>query len=214
MKLTSILAGSLALLSLTSCNGNCHSDNSAATQVDTAAIVIDNIMARRSIRQYTNQPVEREKLDKIVECGINAPSGMNSQPWIVRVVTDSAFINGTTEIYRRENAERVAADSTFKNMYRNATALICIASPLNGSGQLEAGLLGENMMLAAQALGLGSCCLGGPVNFLKENTEACQYLAKLDIPADYQLLYIIGVGYPAEKPEARPRDASKVKFIN
>jgi len=214
MKLTSILAGSLALLSITSCNNNCANNDATASQVDTAAIVIENIMARRSIRQYTDQPIARETLDKIVECGINAPSGMNSQPWIVRVVTDSAFIYGTTEIYKKENAERIAADPSFKNMYRNATALICIASPSNGTGQLEAGLLGENMILAAHALGLGTCCLGGPVNFLKENSEASTYLTQLDIPADYQLLYIIGIGYPAESPEARPRDASKVKFID
>ena len=48
-------------------------------------LVIETIMARRSVRMYKDMPVERCKLQKIVECGINAPSGMNKQPWQVRV---------------------------------------------------------------------------------------------------------------------------------
>lgn len=212
MKLSNLIIGGFILAAASSCSGNCDSP-AAPSQADSANIVIENIMARRSIRKYKEQPVEREKLEKIVECGINAPSGMNQQPWIVRVVTDSAYINGATEIYKKENAERVASDPDFKNMFRNAPALICIASPLDGSGQLDCGLLGENMILAAQALGLGTCCLGGPVHFLKSTEEAKPYLDYLEIPSDYQLLYIIAVGYPDENPVAKSRDTSKVKFL-
>ena len=50
--------------------------------------VINNIMARRSVRQYLDKPVEHELLEVVVRAGINAPSGMNRQPWIVRVVED------------------------------------------------------------------------------------------------------------------------------
>ncbi|MBR2084191.1 MAG: nitroreductase family protein, partial [Muribaculaceae bacterium] len=50
--------------------------------------VLSNIMARRSVRKYLDKPVEHEKLEVIVRAGINAPSGMNRQPWIVRVVED------------------------------------------------------------------------------------------------------------------------------
>ena len=50
--------------------------------------VLSSIMARRSIRKYLDKPVEHEKLEAIVKCGINAPSGMNRQPWVVRVVED------------------------------------------------------------------------------------------------------------------------------
>lgn len=211
MKLINLFAGSMAILFTASCGGNY--DNSNVSEVDSTGIVIENIMARRSVRKYKDTPVEREKLEKIVECGINAPSGMNQQPWIVRVVTDSAFINATTEIYKKENAERIASDPNFKNMYRNASALICIASPLDGSGQFDCGLLAENMMLAAQALKLGTCCLGGPAHFLKSNEEAKPYLDSLEIPSDYSLLYIIGIGYPDESPAAKSRDKSKVKFL-
>lgn len=82
-----------------------------------------------------------------------------------------------------------------------------------GGGELDAGLLGENMMLAAQSLGLGTCCLGGPVRFLLSNEKCKFFFDRLDIPADYKLNYILAIGYPDEQPAAKPRDASKVKYI-
>ncbi len=175
--------------------------------------VLSTIMARRSVRKYLDKPVEHEKLDVIVRAGINAPSGSNRQPWIVRVVEDQQLIDRVTQVFKQENAEQVQRDKNFKNMFRNAPNLICVCTPANGGGELDAGLLGENMMLAAQAMGLGTCCLGGPVRFLLSNEKARFFLDSLDIPADYKLLYIIGVGYPDEQPDAKPRDASKVKFI-
>ena len=175
--------------------------------------VLSNIMARRSIRKYLDKPVEHEKLEIIVKCGINAPSGVNRQPWIVRVVEDQKLIADVTEVFKQENPEQVARDKDFKNMFRNAPNLICVCTPANGGGELDAGLLGENMMLAAQSMGLGTCCLGGPVRFLLSNEKCKFFLDRLDIPADYKLNYILAIGYPDEQPDAKPRDASKVKYI-
>ena len=175
--------------------------------------VLSSIMARRSIRKYLDKPVEHEKLEVIVKCGINAPSGMNRQPWVVRVVEDQQLIADVTEVYKQENAEQVKRDKDFKNMFRNAPNLICVCTPANGGGEVDAGLLGENIMLAAQSMGLGTCCLGGPVRFLLSNEKCKFFLDRLDIPADYKLNYIIAIGYPDEQPDAKPRDASKVKFI-
>ena len=148
--------------------------------------VLSSIMARRSIRKYLDKPVEHEKLELIAE---------------------------VTEVYKQENAEQVKRDKDFKNMFRNAPNLICVCTPANGGGELDAGLLGENIMLAAQSLGLGTCCLGGPVRFLLSNEKCKFFLDRLDIPSDYKLNYIIAIGYPDEQPDAKPRDASKVKYI-
>ena len=175
--------------------------------------VLSNMMARRSVRKYLDTPVEHDKLALIARCGINAPSGMNRQPWVVRVVEDQRLIADVTEVYRQANAEQVKRDPGFKNMFRNAPNIICVCTPTDGSGQLDAGLLGENMMLAAQAMGLGTCCLGGPVRFITGNPQAKFFLDRLDIPQGYQLCYILAVGYPDEQPEAKPRDAEKVKFV-
>lgn len=174
--------------------------------------VIGTILSRRSIRQYKDTPVEHEKLATIVRCGINAPSGMNAQPWLVRVVENQAWIKGTTELYKKSNPDQVKRDPGFKTMFRNAPNVIVVCTP-KGRGAVDAGLMGENMMLAAQSLGLGTCCLGGPVRFLTSTPEAKPFLDQLDIPADHEICYILAVGYPDESPEAKPRDEKKVKYI-
>lgn len=191
--------------------GCTHQAESCAAVSD-SAVVTNTIMERRSVRKYLDRQVERAKLEAIVKCGINAPSGMNKQPWEVRVVDSEKFVAGISEIYRRKD-ERAAADPDFKNMFRNAPAVIFVASPADGSGQLDCGLLGQNMMLAAKAMGLGTCCLGGPIRFMKTDDEAAPYLESLGFTEGYELLYAIAVGYPDESPEAKPRDEGKVRFV-
>lgn len=175
--------------------------------------VIETIMARRSVRKYLDKPVEHSKLEVIAKCGINAPNGMNKQPWAIRIVESQDYIKEVTKIFVKANPEQAKRDPNFKNMFRNAPNIICIATPKGGDDGVNAGLLGENMILAAQSLGLGTCCLGGPVRFLQTNAEAKPYLDKLNIPEGYELNYIIAVGYPDETPEAKPRDTSKIEYI-
>ena len=95
---------------------------------------LSNIMARRSVRKYLDKPVEHEKLEVIVRAGINAPSGMNRQPWIIRVVEDQQLIADVNEVFKKENPDQVARDPNFKNMFRNAPNLICVCTPDDGRG--------------------------------------------------------------------------------
>ena len=157
--------------------------------------VLSSIMARRSVRKYLDKPVEHEKLETVALAGINAPSARNWQNWAVRIVEDQKLI------------------ADVKDKCRNAPNLICVCAPTSGNFDLDAGLLGQNMMLAAQSLGLGTCIQTGPVRFLTTDEKAKAFRESLDIPADYRLLYIIAIGYPDEKPDAKPRDASKIKYI-
>ena len=175
--------------------------------------VIENIMNRRSIRKYKGQSVEREKLQQIAECGVNAPNGMNRQEWEVRIVDSKEAIDSVTAVFTAANPEMVQRDENFKNMFRNAPAVIAIAVPEGDSG-LNAGLMAENMILAAQSLGLGTCCLGGPVAFLKTNPDAAWFLEGLKFSEGYDLCLMIAVGYPDETPEAKARDLDKIKFID
>ena len=81
------------------------------------------ILSRRSIRSYQPQPVEREKMEEIVKCGIYAPSALNRQSWEVRIVDNPEFINGVTELFKKENP--AAADNpNFKNMFVNAQSAV------------------------------------------------------------------------------------------
>lgn len=116
-----------------------------------------------------------------------------------------------TKIFAEANPEQ-AARPGFVNMFRNAPTVAFVAHKADaGMSQIDCGLLGENMMLAAQSLGIGTCCLGGPVRFL---TDSCpDFLKKLDFSEGYELLFAIAFGYPDESPAAKPRDESKVRFV-
>lgn len=178
--------------------------------------VIDAIMARRSIRHYNDSPVEREILQKIAECGINAPNAMNKQQWEIRIVDDKAFFDGATEIMKDVMPFMIKTDDPkFRNGFRNCSAAFFIACPEDGSGMLlqNVGLMSENICLAAQSLGLGTCVMGGPAMFLNNTPAAKPYLDRLNFSDGYILRTVIAVGYPDEQPEAKPRDISKIRFV-
>ena len=202
------------LLPLMACGGeNQQTQATAEVAQDSAKNqVVETIMTRRSIRQYKPEAVEREKMQTIVECGINAPNAMNRQPWEVRVVDNPDYINGVTELYKKANPQ-AAADSTFRNMFRNAPTVVFIGHDTKSeSSPFDCGLLAENMMLSAWSMGIGSCCLGSPARFMM-TPEAAEYLKKLNFSEGYELLYCIGFGYPDETPAAKPRETSKVQFV-
>lgn len=202
------------MLCLSSCGGQAQKAQPAAeSETDTTNQVIETIMARRSVRKYLPQPVNRDTMQVILDCGINAPNGQNKQSWAIRIVDNPEFINGLTEVYKKANP-KVAEDPNFRNMFRNAPTVVFIANDTAYDfSQVDCGLLGENMVLSAWSMGIGSCCLGGPIRFMKTDPGAAEYLKRLNIPEGYDLLYCIAFGYPDESPAAKPRDASKVMFV-
>lgn len=201
----------LAAMTLASCTGGA-SDEQKEAAVQQKNEVIETIMSRRSIRQYKDMPVERTKMDTILMCGINAPNGMNRQSWEIRVV-GKEYIDGVTKLYVEENPD-AAKDPSFKNIFRNAPVAVLVAADTEYElSQIDCGLLGENMMLSAWSMGIGSCCLGSPVRFLKSET-AKEFYDKLQFSDGYELVYAIGFGYPDEAPAAKPRDAQKIKYVD
>ena len=171
--------------------------------------VIETIMARRSIRHYTDQPVARELLQKIAECGVNAPNAMNRQQW--------DYFDGLTKVLDG-TAPFLSSDGDpkYRNCLRNATAAIAVACPDDESGMclVNVGLLCENICLAAKSFGLGSIVMAGPVWSMESNPDAKPFVDRLGFSEGYRLRIIVGLGYPDEDPEARPRDLGKIKFVD
>lgn len=179
--------------------------------------VAEVIEARRSIRAYEDRVVEREKLQRLAELGVAAPSAMNRQEWEVRIVDSKAWIDGCTKTYLAAvdgtgKADYMLKDPNFKNIFRNAPAVIFVAAPEGEFSDVNIGLLGENVMLAAVEMGLGTCCLGSVMMMFSEPALG-DYLSSLGFSEGYRLRYALAVGYPAESPEAKPRDLTKIKFV-
>lgn len=169
-------------------------------------------MARRSIRKYKAEPVDRETMMKILECGINAPSGQNKQSWEVRVVDNPALMEEMKEAIA---AAHPALDPEMaKGCFRDAPTMIFIArDPSYDFSAYDCVLLAQNIMLSACSLGVGSVCLGSPVRFLTDNEICKPYIEKLGFSEGYELSLCIGIGYADEAPEAKPRDFGKVRFV-
>lgn len=213
-----VMMAAIALLTAACCQTKCDKEcnNEECCKADAtykSEVVIDNLLSRRSIRNYKPEAVNREQMAKVIECGIYAPNAMNAQTWAVRVVDAPDFINGVTDIYTTKNPA-VKDDTNFKNIFRNAPTVAFIACPTESySGEYDCGLLSENMMLAAWSMGIGSCCLGSVVP-LMNSEEAKPYLERLQLPDGYKLLVAIAFGYPeGEIPAAPERDASKAYYV-
>ena len=224
MKIFKTLVCSVSLLAFVACSGNsacdnkCNGGNCAAQCTKNECMekieckknaAIENIMSRRSIRNYKQQAVPREVLNQIMECGVNAPNAINRQSWEVRIVDNpelQAQIKAAMAATGNERAE---------GCFYNAPVWVFIAQdsafPFSA---YDCGLMAENMMLAANALGIGSVCLGSPVRFILDSPQKDAVLEKLGFSDGYELCLCISMGYPNEKPEAKPRDISKVKFVD
>ena len=178
--------------------------------------VVEAIMERRSVRKYQDRPVDRDLLMRIAECGINAPNAMNAQQWEVRIEDNKEWIQGMSDLQLSmmdaSMVGQMKADPSFRNAFRNGTALFVVAVKPSPMTFIDAGLMGENIMLAAHSFGLGTCCLGSSARFLN-TPEAADYLKALQFSEGYEVQYIIAAGYPDEQPQAKPRNKEVIKFI-
>lgn len=155
--------------------------------------VLEAIRERRSIRQWQEKPIEREKLERVLEAGRLAPSASNRQPWRFVVVTDRA-------------------------MLRKLVPAACDQAPVGQAGALIVGCAVETdrvmtcgqhcypidvaiamttMSLAAVSEGLGTCWIGA---FHEDKVKAL-----LGIPEQVRVVELMPIGYPAQQPAARPR---------
>ena len=207
-----LLLGIAAALSMTACNENKQQQQTA--DIDTASVVNDLMMSRRSIRAYKDSVISRETLNEILKYGINAPNGQNLQSYEIRVIDSPALIDSITQAVVKDNL-KIAERDGFKNIFVNAPCVVCIACDTQyDMAQIDCGLLGENIILAAWAKGIGSCCLGSSARWILDSPSAKPYLDRMAFSKGYKLLYCISLGYPAETPKAKPRRDDMIKFMD
>jgi len=147
------------------------------------------IEKRRSVRQYTGEPVPKKDLEKIIDAGRLAASGSNKQPWEFIVITEAEMINKL----------KVAA-----LWMDRAAAIIAVVMDPSSRWWLEDGSAAtQNILLASTALGYGSCWLEGYTLPREE-----EFKGILGIPKEKKLLTLIPIGVPVQWPkkEKKPLD--------
>jgi len=155
--------------------------------------VMEAIEGRRSIRQYLDKPVEKEKMDKVVEAFRFAPSAGNNQTWQLLVVTDPAkkakvreATLGKREMVTQAPAVLVAVSArkdTMSNGHAVDTTDVCIALTM--------------AMLEAWELGLGTCWMASYAEPVMREA--------LGLSESTSIVSIMPIGYAAESPPAKPR---------
>ncbi len=146
--------------------------------------MLELIQTRRSIRTFSDFQVSDDLVDKVLEAGRWAPSGMDNQPWRFAVIRDT------------ELKEKVSRLTRYGRIILNANILIVVfldtASIYHRTKDVQAiGACIENMLLAVHSLGLGGVWLG---EILKSAKELKELLAA---PEAYELMAVIALGYPA-----------------
>lgn len=168
-----------------------------------ADAVIENIMTRTSIRQFTDQPVAKDTLDLLVKAGMAAPSAMNAQPWAFIVINEKEILDSLNVVKPWFNL-------------KTATAAIVVCGTvdkkedgtINEYWVQDCSAATENILLAAHAYGLGAVWCG--VYPAEETVAGVKRV--LEIPENIIPLNVITLGYPAENPE--PKDKYKVENIH
>lgn len=204
-----LLTFALATLMFASCNQ--PKEQNAETESSNDAVT-EQMMSRRSIRNYKDSLINRETLDEILKCGVNAPNGKNLQAYEIRVLSP-ALIDSITSAVVKDNPQ-IGEREGFKNIFVDAPCVLCIAYDTTyDMSQVDCGLLGENIILSAWSKGIGSCCLGSSARWIKDSPSAKTYLDKMGFSEGYELLYCIALGYPDETPEAKPRTMDKIRYM-
>ncbi len=160
----------------------------------------DAIRSRRNVREYTDEPIARERLDQILEAGRRSPSSRNWQPWDFVVVTDRQQLTELSRVWR--GAGHVA----------RSAATIALVAPVPEDErqrdwvQYDLGQATMSIMLAAAGLGIGS----GHAAVTDQRMAG----KILGFPDDKFCAYLIALGYPAgrplapiQRPDRRPFDA-------
>lgn len=149
------------------------------------------IRKRRSVRAYTGEAIPREDLEKIVDAGRLAATGSNRQPWDFIVVTE------------REMIDQLSAASKWMD---KAAAIIAVVMDPDSRWWVEDGAAAvENMLLAATALGYGSCWLEG---YTLRSEAAFKKL--LGVPEEKRLLTLVPIGVPVAWPTREKKSLDEV----
>jgi nitroreductase len=146
----------------------------------------DTIRARRNVRRYTDQPIARADLERILDSGRRTPSASNWQPWNFVVVTDRAQLIELAKVW--QGARHIAQSA--------AAIAFVVPQPEDSRHQdllmYDLGQATANIMLAAADLGIGSGHAA-----VSDQEQARRVLG---FPDGYFCAYLIGLGYPADRP--------------
>lgn len=170
--------------------------------------VIKNIKERRSIRKYENKMVPKEIIEKIVEAGTYAPSGMGKQSSIIIAITNKEIRDKLSKL----NAKIMGAE--IDPFYGAPVVLVVLSKKDVPTYIYDGSLVMENLMLAANSLKIGSCWIHRAKEEF-ETEEGKEILRNLGInPEEYEGIGNCILGYKKEEGNLKPRKENYIYYID
>ncbi len=170
--------------------------------------MLEQIKSRRSIRKYKSDPVPKELLEKIIDAGLYAPSGMGQQAVVIISVTNKEVRDKLSKL----NAKIMGTDTD--PFYGAPAVLIVLANKERPTYIYDGSLVMQNLMLAAHALGLGSCWIHRAKEEF-ELPEGRELQKSLGITGEYEGIGHCIIGYTdGEEPSPAPRKENRVYHID
>ena len=182
---------------------------------------LEAIITRRSTRRYRDEMPDRKLIEKVIEAGRYAPSGSNSQSTHFIVITDKGVLGDLADLVKQEFAQMEAKENTYVSLKHSISAaksgnyvfhygapvLIVTANRIGyGNAIADSACALENMMIAANALDLGSCWIN-QLHWLDENAGVRKFLAGFGLGEDETITGGLILGYPESGlPERKPLD--------
>ena len=179
--------------------------------------VMKAIFERYSCRNFSPNPLDKEQVDMLVRAALAAPSAVNRQPWHIIAITNKALIE-EMDSYILEGIKRDNKDWYQRMVERggkifyDAPCLIVIARDSSDYAYLDAGIVSQNIALAAHSMGLGSVICGmARTAFAGEKGEA--YKKRISIPGGYEFGMSVCVGEALSSKEPHELDFDKVSYV-
>ena len=183
--------------------------------------LLQAINARRSVREYTDEPVSDAALRELIDAAIQAPSAINQQPWCFVVVKDPPLLARISDQAKAHllKASLGAPAHPFRDMlndpkfhiFYHAPVLIVIAAAQPTDWAVEdCALAAENLMLAAYGAGLGTCWIG----FAQHWLGTADGKSALGLPLSYTPIAPVIVGHPLRRPAPAPRKAPSIRWLD
>lgn len=174
---------------------------------------LNNIMTRQTVREYTTEQIPPDVLDAVLQAALRAPSGRNSQPCHLRILSNTAKLDEMNTDFKNLVGWDTPAYTgwNLRPFYHNAPTVIFITA--REKDCMSGGLMAQNIALAAHALGLGSCMIGSIGALFDDLENSKKWKQYLEIPEDWHFILAISLGYPNEKPPMKERENGHIKFI-
>jgi nitroreductase len=200
----------LLLLSITVAVSN-YKKNSKSIEVQPNA-TITTLINSSSTRSFINHKIDSKTIDLIIKCGIKAPSAMNQQPWHFCVIQNRKIIAKINSEAASDSQQDDAAKkpASRKNHLFSHAPVVIVVSATSGSqyAMFDTALACENMLIAAQSLGLGTRIITAPIAILN-GSKAAEYHQLLKIPNDKKPVAALLLGVPDYSPDAIGRATSR-----